>query len=107
MAIDRAEYGPAGKCGLFQPTLKCANRAGLRIRPIGNADLSALAILIGFGTSQYNGETIFAEYAIFKVQTYNLRTAKCPSEPDQDQGPISEANQARVCGVHHRPNVIG
>ena len=80
--IDRPEQRSRRNARLFRPRLNRANRARLGIRPVGDADLPALGLLIDLGASQRDGQAILAEGAILHIQRNQLRAAERAREPE-------------------------
>src|SRR5579863_5951176 len=106
MSIDRAEHRPAGDASLFHPGLEDANRACLRIGAVRYTNLAAGALLVRLRSAQRDRQAVLAERAILDVEPHELRTAERSGESEQDEGPISTADDARVRRADHGPNVI-
>jgi len=71
--------------------LKNANRAGLWVRTVGNANLAARSQLIGFRPAQADREAILAELAVLDIQRDEFRTA-AGSCGQRNSGNVTEAS---------------
>ena len=72
MAIDGAEHRACGKASLPPATLSAPHRAGFGIAAVGNANLPACAVLVGFAAAQSHREAIFAEVQIRNIEPDDL-----------------------------------
>ena len=107
VATDRPEQRPGANRGGFDPRLYRPHRARLGIRPVRNADLAVRGLLIGLRPPQRDGQAVLLKRAILDIERDQLRPAERAREPQQDQRPISRADQPQVRGVRHRTDVIG
>lgn len=96
-----AEHRALGNCHRFKPGLNRPHRAGVRIGPVGYADLSAHALLIGFAAPKIDRQSVSGEGQIGGIQADQLRAPKRPREAQQYEGTIPQSDQPSIgCADH-------
>ena len=93
-AVHLAEHRAELAAGGLQPGFQRAHRAGLPPLAAAEAELDALAFLVGLGGGQQDPQPGFGEAQVLAVDPDQLGPPQRPGEADQQQGAV-----AQPCGV--------
>jgi hypothetical protein len=107
MPVHRAEEGAAADASLFNPRLHIPHWACVGVGAVGDSYFPPLRLLIDIAPAERDREAILPESAIRKVQRCQLWSPERSCKPKEDQCPVPYANDSRVRGHRHRPDIIG